>query len=107
MNDDELFTDDDIQIAPLDISEYLHSEEDINGYLNAVLEYKDTNLLLAALKDVAKARGMSKSAQDAGMTREGLYKALRPNAHPQWDTIWNILSAFGYTLSLKKTTPVS
>ena len=64
---------------PLDISEYLDDEEMIAEYLSAVLEENDAHLLLKAIGHIAKARGMSKIANDSGLGRESLYKALGEN----------------------------
>jgi len=48
---------------------------------------------------VARARGMTKTAKEAGITRDGLYKALAPEANPAFSTVFNILHAIGYTLT--------
>ena len=66
-----------MKTAPFDAAEYLDSEEAIAAYLSAALEEDDPALFLAALADVAKARGMTQMAKDAGVGRESLYKAGR------------------------------
>ena len=79
-----------IRVADLpefDLAEHLRSEEDIAAYLNAVIEAGDMAELAHALGLVARARGMSEIAKASGITREALYKALRPNASPRFDTI--------------------
>jgi len=86
-------------IAPFQASDYLDSEEAIAAYINAVLEEDDPALLLAAISDVAKARGMARVAQDAGLGRESLYKALAPNAKPRYDTVLRLLHALGIKLT--------
>ncbi len=86
-------------IAPFQASDYLDSEETIAAYINAVLEEDDPALLLAAISDVAKARGMARVAQDAGLGRESLYKALAPNAKPRYDTVLRLLHALGIKLT--------
>lgn len=69
-------------LQEFDAAEYLTSEEDIAIYLTVVLEENDPALLAAALGDIARARGMTQIAKDSGITREALYKALRPGASP-------------------------
>jgi probable addiction module antidote protein len=67
-----------VEIAPFDASDYLDNEEVIAEYLAAALEDPNPNVFLRAVADVAKARGISKVAKDAGLGRESLYKALAP-----------------------------
>ena len=82
-------------IAPFDASDYLDSEETIAEYLSAALENPDSDAFLIAVRDVAKARGISAVAESAGLGRESLYKALKPGAKPRFDTIRRLLSALG------------
>jgi probable addiction module antidote protein len=89
-----------IKVSRFDASDYLDSEETISEYINAVLEDGDPELLLAAIADVAKARGMAKVAADAGLGRESLYKALAPGAKPRYDTVLKVLHALGVRLSV-------
>lgn len=84
-----------IKISNLDVSEYLDSEESIAEYLSAIIEDGDPQLLLAAISDVAKARGMAKIASDSGLGRESLYKALKPESKPRFETILKILNSLG------------
>jgi probable addiction module antidote protein len=81
-----------------DAADYLDSEEAITAYLNAILEENDDALLASALGDIAKARGMTQIAKDAGIGRESLYKALRSGASPRFDTISRVLGALGIKL---------
>ncbi len=74
-----------------DVSEHLTSPEAIAEYMTAVLEDGDPDLLLAALGDIAKAKGMSKLASETGLGRESLYKALSPGAKPRYDTILKVM----------------
>ncbi len=90
-----------IRIADLpefDVTEYLRSEADIAEYLTIVIEENDASLLAAALGDIARARGMTDIAKASGLTREALYKALRPNAQPRFDTISRVCAALGVRL---------
>ena len=76
-----------------DAADYLDSEEAIAAYLSAIMEENDPDLLIAALGDIARARGMSKLAESAGLNRESLYRALRPGAKPRFDTVFRIMQA--------------
>ena len=90
-----------LRIADLpefDFSEHLESEQAIAEYLTVVLEANDPSLLAAALGDIARARGMSEIAKASGITREALYKALRPDAQPRFDTISRVCTALGVKL---------
>ena len=82
-------------LAPFDASDYLDNEETIAEYLSAALDNPDPNAFLVAVRDVAKARGISNVAADAGLGRESLYKALKPGAQPRFDTIRRLLHAVG------------
>jgi probable addiction module antidote protein len=66
--------------------------------LTVILEDNDPALLAAALGDIARARGMSEIAKASGIGREALYKALRPNSQPRFDTISRVCSALGVKL---------
>jgi probable addiction module antidote protein len=83
-----------------DAAYYLDSEETIAEYLTAALEDENPDVFLAALSDVAKARGMSAVAQSAGLGRESLYKALAPGAKPRYDTILKVLHSLGVKLTV-------
>lgn len=85
-------------IAPFDIADYLDNDEVIIEYLNAALEDPDPALFLVALGNVARARGMTRLANDSGLGRESLYKALAPGAKPRYDTIHRIVHALGLNL---------
>ncbi len=85
-------------LPDFDFSEHLDSEEAIAEYLNAVLEENDPSLLAAALGDIARAKGMGEIAIASGLTREALYKALRPDAQPRFDTINRVCVALGVKL---------
>jgi probable addiction module antidote protein len=90
-----------IRIADLpefDLAEYLKSEEDIAAYLTMVIEEGDTAELAHALGLAARARGMSEIARASGITREALYRALRPDAQPRFDTISRVCTALGVKL---------
>jgi probable addiction module antidote protein len=85
-------------ITPFDASEYLDSEETIAAYLNDALASGSEDVVLAAFRDVAKARGMAKVAADAGVQRESLYKSLTEGAKPRFETILKVAGALGVRL---------
>ena len=86
------------KVAPFDASDYLDNEEVIAEYLNAALEDENPGVFLAAVGDVAKARGLAKIAKDTGLGRESLYKALTPGAKPRYDTVVKLVRALGVEL---------
>lgn len=86
------------ELKTFDVTEALQTEQDIAEYLTAVIEDGDPALLAATLGDIAKARGMSQIAKDSGITREALYKALRSDASPRFDTIARVCKALGVKL---------
>lgn len=88
-----------VKLAPFDAADYLDSEETIAQYLSAALEDPNPDVFLAAIRDVARARGMTQLAQDAGLGRESLYKALAPGAKPRYDTLLKLVHALGVKLS--------
>lgn len=89
------------KLAAFDAARYLTSDRAIAEYLTAVLEMDDTDLLLAALGDIARARGMAQVAERSGLGRESLYKALLPGAKPRFDTILRVARALGVKLSAR------
>lgn len=88
-----------IKLLPFDAARYLADDEAIAEYVTAVLELDDSDLLLAALGDIARARGMAQVAKDTGLGRESLYKALAPGAKPRFDTVLKVARALGIRLS--------
>lgn len=86
-----------------DAADYLDDEETIAEYLTAALEDPNPDVFLTAVRDIARAKGMTQLAKDAGLGRESLYKALTPGAKPRYDTMLKLLQALGVKLS---ATPV-
>jgi probable addiction module antidote protein len=86
-------------LVPFDAAKYLTDDEAVAEYMNAVLESEDFDLLLLALGDIARARGMAQVAKDAGLGRESLYKALAPGAKPRFDTVLRVARALGVRLT--------
>ena len=85
---------------PFDAAAYLDSDEVIAEYLSAAAEDANPEVFVAALGDVAKARGMAQIAKDSGLGRESLYKALSAGAHPRFETINSVLHALGVKIAV-------
>ena len=94
-------------LAPFDASDYLDSEEAIAEYLTAALENPDPEAFIVAVRDVAKARGISQVAATAGLGRESLYKTLKPGAQPRFETVRRLLGALGVRLDVAPLPPAA
>jgi len=90
-----------LKLVPFDAARYLGDDEAIAEYMTAVLEADTPDLLILALGDIARAKGMAQVAKDAGLGRESLYKALSGQRVPSFDTILKVVSALGLTLRAK------
>ena len=86
------------ELPEFDMAEHLPDEEAIAQYLTLILEENDSAELARALGTIARARGMTQIAKDAGIGREALYKALRPHAAPRFETIARVCMALGVKL---------
>lgn len=84
-----------LKLVAFDAARYLDDDAAIAEYMTAVLETGDADLLLLALSDVARAKGMAQVAKDAGLGRESLYKALAPGAKPRFETVMKVARALG------------
>ena len=93
------------KFAPFDAADYLTDEQTIAEYLSAALEDPDPDLFLVAVRDVARARGMTQLARATGLGRESLYKALTPGAKPRYDTVLKIMRALGVKLTALPAQP--
>lgn len=89
--------------SKFDIADYLDNNEMIAEYLNAVLEDGDSHELVAAIGHIAKAIGMTKIAEQTGLSRPSLYKALNQDSKPQFETIYKVLKAVGGQLKIEST----
>ncbi len=85
-------------LPDFDMAEMLKTEEDVAHYLTLVLDENDIGEFTHALGIVARSRGMSAVAEKSGLTREALYKALRPSSQPRFDTIYKVCQALGVRL---------
>ncbi len=84
-----------------DVADHLDSDEAVAAYLEAAFAEADPSLIAAALGDVARARGMTSVAREAGLSRESLYKALSPEGNPELATVLRVLRALGVRLSVQ------
>lgn len=89
------------ELPEFDMAEHIKTEADIAAYLNLVLEEGDAAELAHALGVIARAKGMAEIAEKSGITREALYKALRPNAQPRFDTVNKVMQAMGVKLQAR------
>jgi len=83
-----------------DASEHLDSPEVIHEYLKAAFAENDSELLMVAIGNVAKAQGMSEIARKTNLSRQNLYKALAPNSSPKFDTVKKVIEALGCKLAI-------
>lgn len=86
------------QTRTWDVIEHLETEEDMAAYLEAALDEGDPQLVAAVLGDIARAKGMTQIARDAGLGRESLYKALSPEGNPELGTVLRVIRALGLRL---------
>lgn len=91
-------------LPDFDAAAYLNGEEAIAAYLTDVIGANDAGLLAAALGDIARAHGMASIADAAGITREALYKALRPGSAPRFETVSRVCTALGVRLVVQPIT---
>jgi probable addiction module antidote protein len=94
-----------LKTFPYDSAEYLEDDQAVAEYLEEAMkiamEDSDPSFLAQALGTVARARGMSQIAKDAGLSRESLYKALGAEGNPEFGTVLRVLQALGLKLSIK------
>jgi probable addiction module antidote protein len=80
-----------------DVSKQLRTPEEMAAYLDAWLAEApdDATGIARALGDIARAKGMTQVARDAGLSRESLYKALGENGNPSFATVLKVARALG------------
>ena len=83
---------------PWDPAQHLEDPADMAAYLEAALETGDAALVAAALGDIARAKGMTQIAREAGLGRESLYKSLSPNGNPELGTVLRVIQTLGLRL---------
>jgi len=87
--------------TPFDAADYLDSKEAIADYLSEAFETGDDELINTALGTVARARGMTAVANETGLNRENLYKALSAGGRPEFSTVMKVLDALDIQLVAK------
>ncbi|MFA7494053.1 MAG: addiction module antidote protein [Proteiniphilum sp.] len=93
-----------METSKFDIADYLDSNEMIAEYLNTVLEDGNDAEIITAIGHIAKAIGMTKIAEETGLSRPSLYKALSDGAKPQFATIMKVLKAVGGQIQVNPIT---
>lgn len=87
--------------AIFDVADYLDDEQTIAEYLNASIDDPNPEMLLLAIKNIARARGMTQLAKTTGLGRESLYKALSEGAKPRYDTLLKVMRGLGVKLHVE------
>ncbi len=90
-----------IKVTKWDAAEHLDSEEAIAAFLAEAMEIGDQKFIVHALNTVARARGMTQIAKDAGIARQALYKSLGEDGNPTLSTLMGVLKSFGLRLAVK------
>lgn len=93
-----------MEASKFNIADYLDSNEMIAEYLNTVLENGNDAEIITAIGHIAKAIGMTKIAEETGLSRPSLYKALSDGAKPQFSTILKVLKAVGGQIQINPMT---
>lgn len=93
-----------METSKFEIADYLESNDMIAEYLNAVLAEGNESDVIIAIGHVAKSIGMTKIAQETGLSRSSLYKALSDGAKPQFETIMKVLRAIGGQIQINPVT---
>jgi probable addiction module antidote protein len=88
------------KVSPYDVSEHLRTPEEMAAYLDAWFEEapEDAAGIARALGDIARAKGMTQVAKDAGLSRESLYRALSAGGNPSFATVLKVAKALGVRL---------
>ena len=89
-----------IETLPFDAAQYLDTPQAHAELLNDAFETGDAAYIAAALGVIARAKGMTKVAKDAGVTREALYKALSADGDPKLSTLLGVVKALGVNLTV-------
>ena len=97
---------DSVKLSRYDVSDHLRSQEEMAAYLDAWLDEfpDDVSGIARAVGDIARAKGMTQVAKDAGLSRESLYRALSEEGNPSFSTILKVLKAVGLRLTVSAAT---
>lgn len=89
-----------LETTKFDVQDYLKTPEQQAAYIEAALEEGDATFFAKALGEVARARGMTQVAKEAGVTREALYRALSDKGDPRLSTLMGVMKALGMKLTV-------
>jgi probable addiction module antidote protein len=92
-----------LKTTAYDSAQYLDSSEAVSAYMEEAMETEDPAFIAQALGTVARVRGMSEIAKQAGLSRESLYKALSPEGNPEFGTVLRVMHALGLRFSIAPT----
>jgi len=87
-----------VKVRPFDAAEFLRDEAEIGAFLDEAMESGDTRVIAAALGAVARRRGMAKLAEETGLSRESLYRALSADGNPEFGTVLKVAKALNVPL---------
>ena len=90
-----------VKTRPFDPANYLDSDEAMAAYMTEALDSNDPGFIADALGVIARARGMTQVARDAGLSRESLYRTLSPDGNPELNTLLRVLGVLGLRLSVR------
>jgi probable addiction module antidote protein len=96
-----------VKLKKWDVVEHLQTEDDMAAYFDACLAEGDPALIAKALGDIARARGMTQVASQAGLARESLYRALSGEGNPEFSTIMKVVNVLGLTLHAAPARPAT
>lgn len=100
-------TKDSIKLAPFDAAEFLDDDKAIGAYLMEAFESGNPGEIAEAIGTVARARGMTQVAREAGVSRESLYRALSKDGNPELSTLLGVMKACGMQLAARRKTALS
>jgi probable addiction module antidote protein len=87
-----------------DMAGHIKTQDDVIGYLETALEENDTELLFEVIGDIARSEGMTRLAQELGLSRESLYRSFSRTGNPSFTTVAKLLYLLGYKVEIKQKT---
>jgi len=88
-----------------DMAENINTQEEVFAYLEAALDENDTETLFDVIGAIARSKGMSKLANELGLSRESLYRSLSQDGNPSFNTVVKVLDNLGFQLSIRQKVP--
>ncbi|MDR0423051.1 MAG: putative addiction module antidote protein [Rickettsiales bacterium] len=89
-----------VKTSKFDVAEFIKTEEDMEGYLNAAIAENSPTLLVAALNDIARIKSINKIAENIKVNRQGLYKNLNGKSKISFETIYKVVDSLGFKFSI-------